>query len=97
MKLTEEQIRRWPALACLVSGHGMHVLAQKSYEEKYGEPPDGGGLEGAGSRRAGGELAALLGDVDWIRQTVHRGTHIGSLDGCRKNTCDAALKMLGKR
>jgi len=35
--------------------------------------------------------------IDWLRQTVHRATHDGPLDECRKITCDAALKALGKR
>jgi len=35
--------------------------------------------------------------LDWLRQTVHRAHHSGPLDECLKNTCDAALKALGKR
>lgn len=35
--------------------------------------------------------------IDWLRQTYHRAHHEGPLDECEKNTCDAALKALGKR
>ncbi len=36
--------------------------------------------------------------TDWMRQTVHRAHH-GEipLDDCKMNTCDAALKLLGRR
>lgn len=36
-------------------------------------------------------------DIDWMRQTIHRAHHEGPLDECKKNTCDAALRLLGKR
>jgi len=42
-------------------------------------------------------IEVLERELDWVRQTVHRAHHEGPLDECPKNTCDAALKALGKR
>lgn len=45
--------------------------------------------------RSATELAKTL---EWMRQTVHRAHHgANSLDDCTLNTCDAALKALGRR
>ena len=35
--------------------------------------------------------------LDWMRQAIHRANHDGPLDECKKNTCDAALKAMGRR
>jgi hypothetical protein len=42
-------------------------------------------------------IRKLENHIDWLRQTFHRAHHEGSLDDCRLNTCDAALKILRKR
>lgn len=98
MKLTEKQVLRYPALACLMVGHDHIAFAPEAYMAMYGEPPQGDFVLGDRvSQRACGELEKLLGDVDWMRQTVHRAHHHGKNDLCKKNTCDAALKLLGKR
>lgn len=32
-------------------------------------------------------------DIEWMRQTVHRAHHEGTLEDCRKNTCSYARKI----
>jgi len=40
------------------------------------------------------EVEKLRKDIDWIRQTIHRGYHDGSLEECRKNTCTYARQLI---
>jgi len=50
--------------------------------------------EVAACREAIQAADALAKDFEWVKQTVHRAHHEGPLEGCKKNTCDAARKAL---
>lgn len=54
-------------------------------------------LEKAVAKGREDAIAHVKPEVHWIQQTVHRSHHDGPLDECKINTCDAALKLIGKR
>lgn len=98
MKLTEWQVRRWPALAVLTASSETHsyALVTEAYRARYGdELPDNLNLL---KERAIAEMDELFDGVEFLRSEIHRArSHSLWDDLCTQPDCDKAFALLGKR
>ncbi len=82
-------------LAWLEREHDLETVELAHVEKVLDQVEDEGWQR---SRDAANDtIAGLKETIDFLRQTYHRAHHDGPLNACRNNTCDAALKQLGKR